>query len=159
MTHIGLTRLTRLLAAAGSRTDITDPTDMSLKTDAFLDLDRELATTRVFLERVPDEHLQWRPHEKSLNLVQIAAHLATLPTWQIMTLTTDGFDVTGDRPQLPEPDSAEELVALFDKNVAELKDVMETVDDELLREKWSLREGDKAFWTDSKLSFPLLYLL
>jgi uncharacterized damage-inducible protein DinB len=125
---------------------------MTLKTDAFPDLERELATTRVFLERVPDDHLDWKPHEKSFSLGQIAGHLAHLPTWQVMTLTTDGFDVTEPQPRQPEPENAAEILAEFDKNVEQLTALMETVDEKLLRENWSLKEGEKAFWTDSKLA-------
>jgi hypothetical protein len=30
------------------------------------EFERELGTTRRFLERVPDDRLTWRPHEKSM---------------------------------------------------------------------------------------------
>ena len=32
----------------------------------FLDLDRELSATRTVLERLPEEHYSWKPHEKSI---------------------------------------------------------------------------------------------
>jgi hypothetical protein len=39
----------------------------------------ELATTRKFLERMPDERLTWRPHEKSMTAGQLALHIAQTP--------------------------------------------------------------------------------
>ncbi len=43
------------------------------------ELRRESATTRRVLERVPDAHLAWKPHEKSMSLGQLAFHIAVLP--------------------------------------------------------------------------------
>ena len=42
----------------------------------FADLDGELATTRRMLERVPNGHDDYRPHEKSRSLGQLATHVA-----------------------------------------------------------------------------------
>ncbi|MEL6612723.1 MAG: hypothetical protein AAFQ53_11560 [Bacteroidota bacterium] len=46
-------------------------------TYTFGDLDRELVATRRVLERVPDAHLDWRPHPKSFTLGALATHVAT----------------------------------------------------------------------------------
>lgn len=48
--------------------------------DSFVDeLNLEAATTRRVLERVPEAHLGWQPHPKSVSLGQLALHIATLP--------------------------------------------------------------------------------
>ncbi|MCG8608311.1 DinB family protein [bacterium] len=44
------------------------------------ELDREVATTRRFLERIPADKLDWRPHEKSMSLGQLALHVAAIPS-------------------------------------------------------------------------------
>ena len=52
--------------------------------DSFVaELDMEAATTRRVLERVPEEHLAWKPHGKSSSLGQLALHVASLP--QVLT--------------------------------------------------------------------------
>jgi len=38
----------------------------------------ELATTRRILERLPEEHMSWKPHEKSMTLGGLATHLINL---------------------------------------------------------------------------------
>ena len=43
--------------------------------------DHEIATTRKLLERVPEDRLSWKPHEKSMSLGGLAQHVANLPTW------------------------------------------------------------------------------
>ena len=52
---------------------------------AFGDLERELAATRRVLERLPEEHYSWKPHEKSMSLGRLALHVANLLYWQLVT--------------------------------------------------------------------------
>ena len=41
--------------------------------------DRETGTTRRVLERVPESAFGWKPHERSMTLGALAAHVASLP--------------------------------------------------------------------------------
>src|SRR5213079_3313307 len=43
------------------------------------ELEQEAETTRRVLERIPQEHLSWKPHPKSMSLGQLALHVATVP--------------------------------------------------------------------------------
>jgi hypothetical protein len=43
------------------------------------EFDQETAATRRVLERVPDAALEWRPHAKSFNMGELAAHLPSSP--------------------------------------------------------------------------------
>lgn len=45
---------------------------------ALGDLEREIATTRRMLARAPEEHFAWKPHEKSMSLGDLVAHLSHL---------------------------------------------------------------------------------
>ena len=48
--------------------------------DALLaELEQESHATRRVLERVPQAHLGWKPHAKSMSLGQLALHVATVP--------------------------------------------------------------------------------
>ena len=48
--------------------------------DALLaELEQEAEATRRVLERIPQAHLAWKPHPKSMSLGQLALHVATLP--------------------------------------------------------------------------------
>jgi len=44
-----------------------------------MELEQEGATTARVLERVPEQHLAWKPHEKSMSLGQLAMHIAGTP--------------------------------------------------------------------------------
>jgi hypothetical protein len=41
--------------------------------------EQEAATTQRVLERIPQAHLSWTPHPKSMSLGQLALHVATVP--------------------------------------------------------------------------------
>ena len=52
---------------------------MALIDGMLQELEQEAQTTRRVLERVPQAHLAWKPHEKSMSLGQLALHIATVP--------------------------------------------------------------------------------
>ena len=43
------------------------------------EFDGEMVNTRKVLERVPENSLAWRPHEKAFTLGRLANHVATVP--------------------------------------------------------------------------------
>ena len=65
-------------------------------TDALLpEFDREMATTRKLLERLPEARLGWKPHQRSMSLARLATHLAELPSWSLHIIDQDEIDVKG----------------------------------------------------------------
>lgn len=75
--------------------------------DSFVEeLNLEAATTRRVLERVPEAHLGWRPHSKSMSLGQLAMHVATLPSLVPQFVAGDVLDfdsVPKEPPTSTEP--------------------------------------------------------
>ena len=114
---------------------------MSLKELLFADLEPELAATRKTLERFPDDRAAWKPHEKSRTLQQLAEHVAELPGFASVMLTTDTFDVkNGGRFSTSAPTAAE-LLALFDRAAGQLRDAVARTDDERLQQPWTFTAG------------------
>lgn len=113
----------------------------NLKDVVFGDLERELKVTRTVLERLPAEHYGWKPHEKSMTLMQLALHVADLPDWIRVTLAQDDLDMaSAPRPPAEVKDSAE-LLARFDKNVAALREAVAKFDVAKLNRPWTMRNG------------------
>ena len=52
---------------------------MAMIDGMLAELEQEATTTRRVLERVPQEHLAWKPHPKSMSLGQLALHVAMVP--------------------------------------------------------------------------------
>ena len=119
--------------------------------DAMLpEFDQETASTRRTLERVPQDRLAWSPHEKSGTMVWLAGHLANLPTWVTLTIGQDELDLApgGQAPDPPPtPGSVDEILATFDKNVAEARAAIAGVSDEELMRPWSLLQNGKTMMT------------
>jgi DNA topoisomerase VI subunit B len=78
-------------------TTLSEPSTFPTETESplsllFVDLEGELATTRRMLERIPDGNDEWRPHEKSRSLGDLATHVAQLPGFGILMLIQDEYD-------------------------------------------------------------------
>ena len=97
--------------------------------DALLpEFDREMTITRRLLERVPEDKFAWKPHVKSMSLVELATHVATLPGWGAVTLKESEIDFAGQNPNTAATSRAD-LLARFDKNVSETRSALTSKSD------------------------------
>ena len=106
------------------------------------DLDAEHAATRRMLERFPDAHRDWRPHEHSRTIAELATHVAEIPNRGVAILTTDGMDVASRKPVAP-VGSAAELLAVHDASVAAQKRALAEADPAALSNEWTIRRGEQ----------------
>ena len=123
---------------------------MSLSEMILPEFEHEMASTRRTLERVPDEKFDWKPHEKSTSLGGLATHLANIPSWTTNTFEKDELDIAppGEPPfRLEQAKSTADLLAAFDKNVAEARVTLRAAGDELWFGNWSLLNGGKTIMT------------
>jgi uncharacterized damage-inducible protein DinB len=117
------------------------------------EFDHEMAVTRKYLERVPAGKDDWRPHAKSMTLARLAGHLAEIPIWAGATLTTDSLDIApkdGPKREAFVCGDAAQLVAAFDKNVAEARKAIEAAADADYGKPWSLLTGGHTALTMPK---------
>src|SRR5688500_14036256 len=121
-------------------------TSPSLKQLALGDLNHELNTTRKLLERVPEAHLDWKPHEKSMTLGGLALHVATSPSWLIRVLSADHFDIA-PVGRNPPPTSLQEILDAFEERVATMRQALDAADDAALTQPWQLRRGEQVLQT------------
>jgi len=112
---------------------------------AFADVDEEFATTRRVLERYPEEHADWRPHEKSTTLVQLAAHVAMLPHFGESIAAGTEFDFATTPYVPPTARTRAEILELFDRHSASARAALASLDSEAMRATWTLRAGEKVF--------------
>ena len=111
---------------------------------AFGDLEQELATTRRVLERVPDEHWDWAPHEKSMTLGRLAGHLAELTFLAKSVVEEDVFDVA-THPRPAGPTSRDENLRLYDQGVAALVAAVNAAPAEAWGQTWTLQANGQVF--------------
>jgi uncharacterized damage-inducible protein DinB len=109
------------------------------------EFDQETANTRKVLERIPEDKLDWRAHPKSNTIGWNANHLAEIPGWVQGTLTEPTFEIEGY--QSPKLASRQEILDLFDRNVAAARKALAAAKDEQMNQIWSLTQGGKPIIT------------
>jgi uncharacterized damage-inducible protein DinB len=106
------------------------------------ELEQEAETTRRVLERIPQAHLSWKPHAKSMSLGQLALHVATVPG-NVAELAA--LDTVPEPPAFVQPEAATsaELVPALTASVAKAKQVLGGFDDARMAAMWRLQSGGK----------------
>ncbi len=108
-----------------------------------VELAQEAVPTRKLLERIPEEHLDWRPHPKSFSIRQLASHIAESPSWAKATFDTETFELPADyKPYVA--DSLSEILATFDKNLAEALEAMKKATNEDCLANWQMLHGGQV---------------
>jgi uncharacterized damage-inducible protein DinB len=118
---------------------------MSTKDTLLAEFDHEIATTRRLLERLPDDKLDWRPHDRSRSLGGLATHLATLPLWGGTILNEPSFDLTGASPNVEEKTSRVDILDAFDGAVKRVRGWMDKSDAEYAAPWMLKRQGHEMF--------------
>src|SRR5262249_28268249 len=75
-----------------------EDTVMTLSELLLRELEHEAQTTRRLLERVPQDKLGWKPHEKSMSLGTLASHIASTPGAIARSSIPDSFPVESFSP-------------------------------------------------------------
>jgi uncharacterized damage-inducible protein DinB len=104
------------------------------------ELEQEAVATARVLERVPQEHLSWKPHPKSFSLGQLALHVATIPG---MVAELAAVDTIPEPPQFiqAEAATAAELVPTLTASVARARQLLGGFDDAKMTGTWRLMAG------------------
>ncbi len=123
---------------------------MSYNKPLIAELQMEAANTRKMLERVPVEKSDWKPHAKSMKLGNLANHVAELPSWITMTLSTDELDLSKMDYKPVLATTNDELTGKHDAHVAKAIEALENTPDEDFNKMWTLRNGESVIFTMPK---------
>lgn len=114
------------------------------------EMQQEAATTRKMLGRVPAEKFDWQPHPKSMTMKRLASHIAELPGWVEMAITTDGLDFQNN-PYVPKDvATTEELLEFFEESLQKGKLALADANESNFGKEWVLRNGDEVYSRDTK---------
>ena len=114
------------------------------------ELENEALTTRKMLALVPAEKFDWKPHPKSMVMMNLATHIAEMPTWISMVLNTDELDFAANeyKPSIVKDNA--ELLALFEKSLEDARAQLAVGKEDTLADEWILRMGEKILSKGSK---------
>ena len=108
--------------------------------DCLQELEQESQTTRRVLERVPNDKLAWRPHQKARTLGELALHVATVPGG-VAQLVASPSPVQAPQFADPSPKSSSELIPALDESIANAKKALGGMDDATLMATWRTDAG------------------
>jgi len=123
---------------------------MSHNQSLIAELKMEAANTRKMLERVPTDNNDWKPHDKSMKIGNLANHVAELPGWIAMTMATDELDVSTMDYKPVISKSTEELLSKLDANVDKAVAALENATDADFDKMWTLRNGAHVIFSMPK---------
>src|SRR5918992_4726280 len=101
---------------------------MALIDGLLKELEEEAIATRRVLERVPDNQLAWRPHQKARTLGELALHVATVPGGVAEFVASPS---PAQAPQFtdPSPRNASDLIPALEESITKAKAALARLDD------------------------------
>jgi len=114
---------------------------MTIIESLLQELEQEAQTTRRVLERVPEDRLAWKPHDKSMSLGQLALHVATTPGFVAELSQQSPFQI----PKFTQPSatSGAELMRALDESIGKARKILRGMDDAALGKTWRVVDGER----------------
>lgn len=111
--------------------------------------------TRRFLERLPEDKLTWKPHEKSMTAGQLAYHLASVPGGIIRFVQNNPAQAPefGDANRFPQPASRQEILDKLEDSIGAVRSLLPKFDDAAMNETWRLTAGGKEVLAQPRALF------
>ncbi len=124
----------------------------SIAETLLAEFETQAPITRRFLERLPEDKLTWKPHDRSLSAGQLGYHLAFVPA-AVVQLVQDNPVQARTSFDFPQPASCREVLAKFDEGVAVVRETLRQFDDEAMKETWRLVRGDEEVMAEPRAKF------
>jgi uncharacterized damage-inducible protein DinB len=124
---------------------------MKLADSLLMEFDQEAQTTKRVLERIPDDKLAWKPHQKSFSLGQLALHIASGPGQIVAAVSQDSAEAPNFAQ--PEAKSRQEVLETFSKSMASARDALKKMDDARLLSEWTLTKNGKTLMAVPRIGF------
>lgn len=133
--------------AAGNAEDIKSTIErsngMSIAETLISEFNEQAPLTRKFLERLPEDKLTWKPHEKSRTAGQLAMHLGQVPGSIARIVQENGAQAPDFASLMVQPATVREILAAHDEGVETVRRELAKFGDGAMREVWRLKQGDR----------------
>ena len=106
------------------------------------EIEQEAQTTRRVLERVPNDRLSWKPHERSMSLGQLALHVATLTGFVAEMAQPVAVPDSAVHPTEPPP-VPRSCCRLSTRASRRAQEVLRGIGDAGLAQTWRAVDGDR----------------
>lgn len=110
------------------------------------EFERESKTTRSILEKIPTEHISYKPHEKSMALGALAAHIGEIHGWLDLMLNGEELDFATMNYTPPVIKESADIMKVFEDNLAIGKSELQNAVNEKFNGTWRMRHGERIFF-------------
>jgi len=125
---------------------------MTVAQSLLAEFEAQAPITRKFLERLPEDKLSWKPHEKSMSAGQLAYHLAFVPGG-IVHFVQNNPAQAPDFGNFPQPASRQEVLKTFEESIATVRSLLPKFDDAAMTETWRLVAGGRELLAQPRAEF------
>src|ERR1700739_4756669 len=110
---------------------------MPISQSLLAEFEEQAPITRRFLERVPEDKLTWKPHQKSMSAGQLAYHLGFVPGGAVRIVQNNPAEAP-EFANFPQPASRQEILKTFEEGIAAVRDLLPRLDDARMNETWRM---------------------
>ena len=125
---------------------------MSISQSFLEEFEAQAPVTRKFLERLPEDKLTWKPHDKSMTAGQLAFHIASVPGGIVRFVQANPAQAPAAFT-FPQPASRAEILAALDESVATVRSLLPKFDDHAMTETWRMMAGDRELMAMPRAAF------
>jgi uncharacterized damage-inducible protein DinB len=104
---------------------------------------RECATTRRVLDRVPADKLDWTPHVKSMTIGKLANHIASVPGGISRIAQNDVHEIDPAAFAPPQPKDKKEILDAFEASSKTAQEFIEGLTESAATATWRLTANGK----------------
>ena len=132
---------------------------MSFLDPIIAELQHEASVTRKLFERIQDEHFEWQPHAKSMSVKRLTNHIAQLYNWFDYILNQDELDIATAQFERRMANTTQELLALFDQNVAKTVELLKKQEEQHVLKTWTFRNGQQVIFAMPRMAVMRMMVL
>ena len=132
---------------------IAEPAVSDSIAQSFLaEFEAQAPITRKFLERLPEDKLTWKPHEKSMTAGQLALHIALVPG-RLLPFVQSNPAQAPEFGKFPQPTSRDEILKAHEESVAAMRSMLPKFDDHDMKETWRMLAGEREVFAKPRSEF------
>jgi uncharacterized damage-inducible protein DinB len=125
---------------------------MLLAESMLAEFEAQAPITRKFLERLPEDRLTWKPHEKSMSAGQLAYHLASVPGGVVRFVQNNPAQAP-EFANFQQPTSRQEILKTFEESIAAVRSLLPKYDDTAMKETWRMVAGGREVLAQPRAEF------
>jgi uncharacterized damage-inducible protein DinB len=125
---------------------------MSVAQTLLAEFEEQAPITRRFLERLPEDKLTWKPHEKSMSAGQLAYHLAFVPGGIIRFVQNNPAEAP-KFGNFPQPASRQEILKAFEESITAVRELLPKFGEAGMQESWRLVADGRDVLVQSRGEF------